>query len=112
MTTNAADALPTHVQIGPFTYSLEVSAERARDADITYGWTDVAHAALVFNPDQHDMQMRDTVLHEVLHAILDQLAVSKGLLDHEEEERLVHPLSTVLLDTLRRNPQLVAYLTR
>lgn len=58
--------------------------------------------------------VRDTVLHEVIHTVL-----SLGYLDGQQDvfkngrqaERVVEVLSTHLLDTLRRNPELVAYLT-
>lgn len=54
--------------------------------------------------DQADGSKRDTVLHEVLHAI-------HSLLGMEVEESLVHALTPVLLDVLRANPELVSFLT-
>lgn len=60
-------------------------------------------------PDrQSPDQLRDTVLHEVVHAVVE-LNKLEGT---EVDERLVSVLSTHLLDTLRRNPELVVYLTR
>jgi hypothetical protein len=57
--------------------------------------------------------IRDTVLHEVVHAVL-----TMGYLDEAADvfktermaERVVEVLGTHLLDTLRRNPELVRYL--
>ena len=46
---------------------------------------------------------QDTLLHETLHAISDELQLDMA-------ERQVATTATVLLDTLRRNPQLAAYL--
>lgn len=58
-------------------------------------------------------QERDTLLHEVIHAVLS-LTKLDGQRDHfktsEASERIVTVLSTHLLDTLRRNPALVEYL--
>lgn len=58
--------------------------------------------------------VRETVLHEVIHAVL-----SLAYLDEQVDvfknprmaERVVEVLGTHLLDTLRRNPALVDYLT-
>lgn len=55
-------------------------------------------------------QERDTVLHEVIHALI-------GMTSHEEdfkaggEERVVCSVSTALLAVLRENPRFVVWLT-
>lgn len=107
---------PSRVQVGHMCYDVVVDKQRADDAGVTYGQSDHSKCTIVLNPDQHAHQMRDTVLHEVLHAICDQLGVNKGgaaaLLDFDAEERLVSSLSPILLDTLRRNPHLHEYLLR
>ena len=55
---------------------------------------------------------RDTLLHEVLHAIIFCSGMVKTEdLSHEAEERLVRQLSPWILALLRDNPQLVSYLT-
>lgn len=54
--------------------------------------------------------LRDTVLHECLHACWD----TAGLSAHEadaHQEQLITSLVPQLLDLLQRNPDLVAYLT-
>lgn len=53
-------------------------------------------------------QVRDTVLHEVLHAIVGLTGLGETL--GEDEESVVGRLSIHLLDTLRRNPKLANYL--
>ncbi len=55
-------------------------------------------------------QARDTVLHEVIHA-LAKITAAVGFLSGAEEERIVMLLSPLLLDALRANPELVTYLT-
>lgn len=63
---------------------------------------------ITIEPDQKGNFLRDTLLHEVLHACLFAAA---GGMTTDEEERLVASLTPVLLDTLRRNPGLLAFLT-
>lgn len=53
--------------------------------------------------NQAPAQLRDTLLHEVIHALSFELHL-------ELEERQVHVLASGLLDTLRRNPELAMFL--
>lgn len=59
--------------------------------------------------EQSPDQMRDTMLHEVLHAVV-RLTYSEKAYAKEDPEQAVGTIATHLLDTLRRNPELVAYL--
>jgi Zn-dependent peptidase ImmA (M78 family) len=63
--------------------------------------------------DTTPTQERDTLLHEVIHAVLE-LTYLDGSSDHfkskDAAERIVSVLSTHLLDTFRRNDGLVGYL--
>lgn len=68
-----------------------------------WGSTDAGTAQIRVVEAQGPYQERDTVLHELLHAAL--LVMGKG-----REEEIVSALSPVLLDVLRSNPELVAYL--
>lgn len=55
---------------------------------------------------------RDTVLHEVLHACIHKTCLSEmEVWGKNHEEAIVVALTPILLDTLRRNPKLVQYLT-
>jgi hypothetical protein len=59
-------------------------------------------------------QQRDTMLHEIIHVVLllsDMHDIPCTFKNDRERERAVSVLATYLLDTLRRNPKLVAYLT-
>lgn len=59
-------------------------------------------------------QERDTLLHEVLHALVRANRLHRApfgpLGNHDKEELAVALLATSLLDTLRRNPSLAAFL--
>lgn len=58
---------------------------------------------------------RETLLHEVLHAVIGTARIppfsaESGHGEHDSEEAIVSMLAPLLLDTLRRNPELVAAL--
>lgn len=68
------------------------------------GRTRIAQLQMLINADQHETQIRDTVLHETLHACLHIQDLSA------EDESFVGRLAPVLLDVLRSNPDLVKWL--
>lgn len=103
--------LPDTIQLGPHTYTVKCVGGR----DVPLGEIDNVNLDFKVDPAQSISQMRDTILHELLHGLLDMIGVGERLglqqlLDHDQEERLVRSLSPWLLDTLRRNPQLVEFL--
>lgn len=104
--------IPKRVTVGPFGFTVTLDENTClRDSvnqgsDHIFGLMLPLEQKIVVNPRQGDDMKRDTLLHEVLHAIL----MGAGL-DGETEERIVSTISPALLDTFRRNPELVAYLT-
>jgi hypothetical protein len=63
--------------------------------------------AIQISSTQSGVCLADTVLHEILHAIW---AVAGGWSWDIDEERVIYTIATTLLDTLKRNPQLVKFL--
>ena len=61
--------------------------------------------ARILSPDQNDAHKRMALLHEVLHGCWH--LTDKA---HQDDEAAIRILAGPLLDTLRRNPLLVAYL--
>ena len=59
--------------------------------------------------EQSESQTRDTLLHEVLHAIVAMTSSEKAYAK-EDAEQAIAVLGTHLLDTMRRNPDLVTFL--
>lgn len=111
-----AAKLPAAIIVGPYRYEVtadELARLRVEHAEqkVLSGHSD--HDALRINVDTGPAvaadTSRDTVLHEVLHAIafLSGLSSDWGT---QREEEIVRRLSPLLLDVLRRNPALVAYL--
>jgi hypothetical protein len=108
--------LPGSVVVGPVRYKITDSAEdwhayeqdeggRHRD-ELGLAWH--SRALILLNPKDPDAQVRRvTVLHEVCHAIIEAVGHSNGKLSEEQWVRLFSPL---LLDTLRRNPDLTRWL--
>ena len=66
------------------------------------GYIDYNKTELLIRPGQSATRERETVMHEVLHAIWDLAGLS--------DENIVNRISPLLLDTLRRNPHLVDFL--
>lgn len=58
--------------------------------------------------------MQETLLHEVLHALIWEAGITvpedKEASEDDREEKLVGQMSGVLLDCLKRNPHIVAWL--
>jgi hypothetical protein len=102
----------------PFKVELVTNADELLGPEPTkgeVGRTEIARGRMRIRSDDgmSEHNVRDTVLHETIHAVL-----SMTYLDQEKDvfrtsrqgERLVDALGTNLLDTLRRNPDLVRYL--
>lgn len=106
---------PSSVRIGPHNYSviadvtaiLKISAE---DNERKLGTCDTRMCVINVDPEQADSQLRDTVLHEVLHACFDLIGAGEDISD-DTEEKLVRRLSPVLMDVINKNPRLMTWLT-
>lgn len=104
---------PRRIKVGPHDFKVlrSKAAIRKREwlhKEELYGETNLPAQEIIVHPTQGPSQLRDTVLHEVLHACA---AVAGGPIPQEDEERFVRPVATVLLGVLRDNPKLVAFLT-
>lgn len=103
---------PKTVQVGPHPYRIKFDDTRCNDIECR-GQTDADQLQIILNSKLPTSMVRETVLHELLHACLDVQGVNVGdkpLLDDDEHERLVRGLSPILLDVLRRNRDLAAFL--
>jgi hypothetical protein len=103
--------IPKSVQVGPVRYRVEHSVEAinalrvaendaAMRAEIRY-----STAVITIDPKLEISQKRLSLTHEVLHGTLCGLGLH--VINNED---VVTPIAHSLLDTLRRNPELVAYL--
>lgn len=95
--------MPALIQIGPYLYSVELVEfeDPSRLGDIRYG-----QERIRISRDSAPNQQRDSLLHEVIHGCFQV----SGCSEQDWNEQATSVLTTVLLDTLRRNPALVDYL--
>lgn len=105
---------PKRIHVGPFEYrvTFDEQAMTARcraEATELLGHCDTGHLVIDVDPGQPVGQARDTTMHEALHAIVDLTGLNHAWGDSEED--FICRLSPAILDLLRRNPKLVAYLT-
>jgi len=65
---------------------------------------------ITIDPDVR--HVRDTLLHETLHALIAQTGLSEGSgpLSGDAEEQVVRALTPLLLHVLRENPKLIQFL--
>ena len=96
---------PQSVTVGPVAFAIKAD-EEVTDAARCWGRIDYARQSISIDPRAGDDHIAVTVLHETLHA----LCHIAGIGDKDTEEQMVTKMSPLLLDTLRRNPALVAYL--
>jgi hypothetical protein len=101
--------LPDKVAIGPLTYhitedEIEHLREAAAEGD-TWGTIKYGKELILLNPDQGASHKRLALLHECLHGCWHLTEFS-----HQEDEDPIRRITGPLLDMLRRNPALVAYL--
>ena len=99
---------PRKVKVGPHRFSL-YAAKGLVDAGCTGGCGEDTQS-IVIDDDLGVTVEKETVLHELMHAIWHQTTLDRTYTD-EQEEQVVWSLAPFILALLRENPRLVAYLT-
>lgn len=104
--------LPAQLKVGP--YRFDVSVDAAAILDETYashqahvGHTDMRKLKIVLDPALPGDQLRETLLHEVLHAVVRTVGLG---VDEDAEEQFIRAVSPTLLQTLQDNPAFTIYL--
>ena len=106
-------SLPNAIQIGPIRYRVANDKaaynECAASSQVSF-WGHIGYSdtSIVLAPDQTDDHARWALLHEVLHGCWHTTEPDGQTFT---EEQAIRTLAGPLLDTLRRNPDLVAFLT-
>lgn len=106
---------PRRVQVGPYRLALIVDTKRLDEEAVECGKrrgefagrTNVADGTIYLRDDLAPDYAAETLLHELMHACF--VTVGDPLND-EAEEQACSALAATLLDTLRRQPRLLAYL--
>ena len=106
-----APTCPATIRIGPVQYAVVVTAAAYAARMVVanepfWGLIDYGEALIVLQPTHPD-HVRLALLHEVLHGCWH---LHEPLSETITEEQAIRTLTGSLLDTLRRNPALVAFL--
>ncbi len=117
---------PDSIQIGPHEWTVlwdknAIVRESRSSGQDKLGQTEEVNMTIMIDPDRPATALRDTFVHEMLHAIhwtvnVDALlntAMRNGPDDANVahlEESLTGLMCTIMLDTLRRNPDVVKWL--
>lgn len=72
-----------------------------------WGQISYGRGVIVLNPGQSDDHKRFALFHELMHAVWHQSDRA-----HDGDEEVIRRVAAPLLDMLRRNPELMAYLLR
>lgn len=106
--------LPKSVKVGPAVYSVSadekelLAACREERSDLL-GRTEHRQTRILLRPDQSPSCMRDTLLHECLHAVFEMTGIATEV-GPDDEEKFVRRLTPAILDMLRSNAPLLACL--
>lgn len=111
--------MPERIQVGPHRYTVEATeaaiakARAGGPGPSLMGQHDSHDLTIVLAPDLPASQQADTLLHELLHAVMAHSGIDAVLTNERDglDEQVVMAVTALLLDTLQRNPDLVAFLT-
>lgn len=103
--------LPQSIIVGPHKYVVitDVTEVLRKNKELNctlMGHVDIGRCEIFIDQEFAATTQRDTLLHEVLHCIADSTNLA-GDWGTEREEEVIRRLTPILLDTLRRNPDLV-----
>ena len=93
--------LPKTIKVGYRDFNVSQAPLRDR-----YGECDKDRGQILYAPGQSNLQLLNTILHEIDHACWDL----GGLEDKEPEERVVTVLNNVRTGVLRDNRELVSWI--
>jgi hypothetical protein len=95
------------LKIGCFTYDI-ISAKIKSPSN--HGETNTDTKQILLSDTDNQQVVKETLLHEVLHALLEDAVILNLFTDDDHEERLVRYLSPKLMAVMQDNPKLVDYL--
>lgn len=103
--------LPKSIVLGCHEYEIRSDRDTARllrDED-SRGDSRPDHLIIRIDADRPHTAVAETLFHESLHCAWNHTALNLGL-EEGEEETVVTAISPLIVEMLRRNPDLVAYL--
>ena len=105
-------SVPTIVKIDVMgkTYSVDWSPTM-QAMDDCVGKCLPVQQSIIVSSDQAKGQLRDTLMHEVMHAVYSETGLGAIIKGDDDEETVVRLLTTGFLQVLRANPQFAKLLT-
>lgn len=100
--------LPAIVTVGPYRYDIVEDDGRIADEGAN-GKHYPDRLTIVYSTDPHPAKLQEVILHELMHALLTMAGLDQDL-DEDHTEAVARRVTPWLLDVLRSNPDLVAYL--
>lgn len=98
------------VPLGELIHKLEPGDPPSSDPMQAFGCTSVHQQRIAIRDEQAPLSERDTVLHEVMHAIVRMTSMDGSFNDYSDQEAAINALSVGLLAVLRQNPALTVWL--
>ena len=103
--------MPERLYLAPHHLTVNCSADAVHTLSQAAGMQlsgnfDPRYLTITVDPNQAPSQVRETLLHELLHACSQEAGM-----DETQEEQTVNAQAPRLLAALRDNPDLVAWLT-
>ena len=89
-----------------------VHSMTAQDAADCWGATDFDALKISLFPQESDMALAETLVHELSHAIINDRLVSVGLLASGADEPTVEAFARGLIDVCRQQKALLPFLQR
>ena len=104
--------LPTTVKVGPYIYSVSTNESELRREETNgrvhlRGCTDSQHLKIMIDATLAVGMQRQTLWHEVKHAIVDVLTMSN---DKRSDEDWIARTAPMELAVMRENPSLLAFM--
>jgi hypothetical protein len=105
--------MPKTVRVGPYTYTVSqdvatLQAHEREKSGAFSGYTDHSKLLIVIGPDEAPDAQRETMWHEVKHAVHHLFHNSRDEASSDEDH--IRKMAPMELAVLRDNPTLVAYL--
>ena len=97
--------IPTEVKVGPHIYRVVVDEDRLLVDSGQLGHTNKEKLIIAIEADQAPSQLADTLIHELVHAMLSSMGLDEGT-----EERVANGLAPDILLLMQDNPELIKYL--
>lgn len=104
--------IPTEVYIAGKWWALEDRTEMLEDED-RMGETKNEQCRILYSTKQDPQQLRDTIWHEIKHAVFHETGLTLAVKEHQEtvhEEDIIRRITPVELALMRENPGLMDWL--